>query len=364
MKLFKKALIILPSANGLTGGGIMNKRNIEIVKECSESIVTMRLPPPLATKNVFSLFYNSYAGYVVGINKTFIKQCISILENTPDIDVIFLSSSLYGKIAKSIRILYPSKKIMTFFHNAEYHYAIQAYKTSHFSLGLLSWILFSYLAEKKSVKYSDVCFVLSNRDWDGLNKKYKLPQVVLLPMSILDEGRIDYVLNVSEPLRLLFVGSDFFANIEGLRWFVNEVIPSVHMKLLVAGNGLEKYRTEFQSDRIEVIGCVENLKEIYAMADIVVCPVRTGSGMKTKTAEALMYGRPLLGTSEAFIGYDNCNPAKVGFLCNAAEDFIKNLSHLDSHREKLLGMALSARLIYENHYSLNASMNKIYDALR
>lgn len=35
-----------------------------------------------------------------------------------------------------------------------------------------------------------------------------------------------------------------------------------------------------------------------------VMPIFSGSGMKVKTAEALMYGKFLIGTKEAFEGYE------------------------------------------------------------
>ena len=47
--------------------------------------------------------------------------------------------------------------------------------------------------------------------------------------------------------------------------------------------------------------------------------VETGSGMKVKTCEALMYGKNILGTDEAFEGYE-LDTARVGGRCNNAED--------------------------------------------
>jgi len=35
----------------------------------------------------------------------------------------------------------------------------------------------------------------------------------------------------------------------------------------------------------------------------VILPIISGSGMKTKTAEALMYGKSIIGIKEAFEGY-------------------------------------------------------------
>ena len=41
----------------------------------------------------------------------------------------------------------------------------------------------------------------------------------------------------------------------------------------------------------------------YRGALAVVAPIRSGSGMKTKVAEALMHGKRVVGLPEAFVGY-------------------------------------------------------------
>ena len=43
--------------------------------------------------------------------------------------------------------------------------------------------------------------------------------------------------------------------------------------------------------------------------------------MKVKTATALMYGKNIIGTIEAFIGYD-LDFKKVGALCSTKKEFI------------------------------------------
>ena len=65
-----------------------------------------------------------------------------------------------------------------------------------------------------------------------------------------------------------------------------------------------------------------------------ILPVFAGSGMKVKTCEALMYGRNILGTDEAFAGY-SLEYGEVGGLCNTAADFIKAIrSFCDSPRPR------------------------------
>ena len=50
--------------------------------------------------------------------------------------------------------------------------------------------------------------------------------------------------------------------------------------------------------------------------------------MKTKVAEALMYGKRIIGTREAFSGYE-FNAEEVGWLCNTKEEFVAALRRVE-----------------------------------
>ena len=51
---------------------------------------------------------------------------------------------------------------------------------------------------------------------------------------------------------------------------------------------------------------VDCLETWYEKADVVISPIFLGSGMKTKTAEALMYGKPILGTIQIRLRLGHC----------------------------------------------------------
>jgi hypothetical protein len=41
---------------------------------------------------------------------------------------------------------------------------------------------------------------------------------------------------------LLFVGSAFYANLEGITWFVKEVLPKIDFNLAIVGRDFEKFK--------------------------------------------------------------------------------------------------------------------------
>ncbi|WP_166667400.1 glycosyltransferase family 4 protein [Hypnocyclicus thermotrophus] len=124
---------------------------------------------------------------------------------------------------------------------------------------------------------------------------------------------------------MLFVGSYFFANIEGITWFVKNVMPEIEGKLYIVGKGMEKLREELSRENVEVVGGVEDLAEYYYNANFIVAPIFSGSGMKVKTAEALMYGKTIFGTKEAFEGYE-LEFGKIGEECNSRDEFIEKIN--------------------------------------
>jgi glycosyltransferase involved in cell wall biosynthesis len=75
--------------------------------------------------------------------------------------------------------------------------------------------------------------------------------------------------------------------------------------------------------------------------------------MKTKVAEAMMYGLPVAGTNEAFTVYD-VDIAKMGFCSDdisSYADFIRNVTP-----DQLMEMSDRSRQYYQHKYSLDTTI--------
>lgn len=123
----------------------------------------------------------------------------------------------------------------------------------------------------------------------------------------------------------LFVGGGFYANVEGMAWYAEKVAPRAPLDTVVIGRGMDVHRTRLEQwGGVHVVGEVDELARWYAHAQIIVAPILSGSGMKTKTAEALMHGKPIAGTAEAFEGYDLV--VEEGLVrCTTPADFLAAL---------------------------------------
>jgi glycosyltransferase involved in cell wall biosynthesis/tetratricopeptide (TPR) repeat protein len=110
-------------------------------------------------------------------------------------------------------------------------------------------------------------------------------------------------------LRLLFVGNlTYRPNVEAVELLVHEILPRLQRRLgerpvcvtLVGQASPEVER--LASPAVRVRGFVEDLGPLYAQADVVVAPLRTGAGTRIKLLEAFAHNVPVVATRAAAEG--------------------------------------------------------------
>lgn len=176
--------------------------------------------------------------------------------------------------------------------------------------------------EKESVDLADRIICLNWRDGQLLKQTYGREADMYLPINMSDVCKEELIKNSHYNKELLFVGSLFEPNYDGIKWFVEKVMSRLpEYKLTIVGRNFEKVRDELQRDNVCVVGSVDDLSSYYYEYPVMVMPILYGAGMKVKTAEALMYGKTILGTAEAFEGY-NINNVRGIFLCQSESDFV------------------------------------------
>lgn len=325
-----------------SGADQVNKRN-QTLLECNFEVVYL----PTVSGPFFKLFFK--------ITDEYLKLIDKVLDNNI-FEYIFVEQSLYGRACKHIKKKYPNFKILLFFHNIEIQYAYEYLKAS--GLKAIPFFLSVKHWEKLSCKYADYCITLNKRDSQLLYKMYNRISNFELPTSFPDlydehKAALSVENNNSDPIDYLFVGVSFFANIEAVQWFINNVMPKVSGHLYVVGKGMDNIKFDNLNERIHIHGFVDDLSEYYYRARLVISPIHIGGGMKTKTAEALMYGKVILGSKEAFEGYEI--DGRCMFLCNSAEDYLEHISLIESSYTKTNS---AARRMFKNLYSNQAQQER------
>jgi glycosyltransferase involved in cell wall biosynthesis len=325
---------------------ILGKQNVELFNLTSD-LKKGSLPRVIK-------WINYLHGHREGLSLRKLKY---IINRSNEKDYIFIDSSQFGIIAYHLKKAGYGGTIICFFHNVEYNIArIHARRRP-----LSSWrILLNYYNEKKAVKYSDRLIVLNTRDLADLKRSYKIRNASIIPISLIDSYSQQSQGLTSNPPTLLFIGNEWYPNIHGLKWFVKHVLDHVNVRMQIVGTGMDKFKKKFLHHKIEFLGFVPDLSSVLIEADYVISPIFIGGGMKVKTCESLMYGKNIIGTKEAFEGYD-IEYNKVGALCGTKTDFIETINRLSAYKREKFNK--HSRQYFLENYSFQATLKKFCELL-
>jgi len=298
--------------------------------------------------DTFASYLSGYSGGLTKNNFSDLKEIIA----ASDYNVVFLDGSLLGGIAKYIKELSPASLCIVFFHNLERDYfkAMYAGKPAYFPV-----IRSATKNERSAVENADLVFVFNDRDATLIQKNYHRTADEIFPITVEDAWKNSVTQKKQDTVQLLFIGSNFQANIDGIKWFANNVMRKTNAMLTIIGKDMQGLRGQLDEKNIHVLGTVDDPFPYYERADAVVAPIFSGSGMKVKTAESLMMGKTVIGTNEAWEGYNEA-ARKTGVVCNTAQEFLTAI-------EKIIGNSCSfntaARKVYEEFYSPASQREKI-----
>lgn len=157
------------------------------------------------------------------------------------------------------------------------------------------------------------------RDWLGPKKAILAPHPAAITPRVFRH----------KVTRIGFAASNWLPNVEGLQWFLTAVWPAfIGRGIYLDVHGAIKDR--FTSDRspgVRFHGHTDSPQAIYAEIDILINPVRFGSGLKIKTVEALGNGIPLVTTSEGARGLTDADGQGL-LIADDAPSFIEALETL------------------------------------
>lgn len=270
-------------------------------------------------------------------------------------DLLWIDSSQLG------RILNKTWNIPTivFFHNIEQLYAKN--KVEHEGVLYLPSYWASKYNETVATKKATACICLSARDGALLEKLYRRHADMMLPICMEDKLSKNIIKEDKEEhggKNLLFVGSKFPPNVQGITWFVENVMPKLpECTLTIVGKGFEELKEQLTRKNVIVIGGVDSLDPYYENAAAVVMPILYGDGMKVKTAEAMMYGKVIFASEEALVGYDIDGVQGI-FCCKTEKDFV------DEIRQNVIGELVphyqkSVRECFLDNYELQKQKDSL-----
>lgn len=265
-------------------------------------------------------------------------------------DILFLDFSFAGRLLRK-RATY---KTVAFFHNMEADYTYNKVKNE----GIIYYP--AYLAAKRNDRWAacaDCVLCFNDRDAKRMEKLYGRKADATIPITMSDQFDASKT-NINYKRDLLFLGSLFGPNQDGVEWFIQNVMPALKdIRLTIVGKNFESKKEQYENYKnVCVVGSVDNPSEYYYKHCAVVMPIRYGAGMKVKTAEAMMYGRHIFASDEALEGYSVDNVKGI-IRCNSAEEYVKKIQNYFDNEEKY-AFESDVRDKFLEEYEINAVQKK------
>jgi hypothetical protein len=286
-----------------------------------------------ATRSKIDTLIKNCIGYADYLNPHVEKIILNHIRQET-YNILWLDNSNLGRVAKKAKLLFPKIKIISFFHDVAYMYMLGKIRVE--GLQYLPMFFASLYNETLTARFADILVALSNRDKNIIESKYKTKVSYILPPWY--EGRVlsekDKMRSLSDPLKILFLGSWFYVNVSGIRWFIEKILLKANLSLIVAGNGMEKLKRYYPENNknLLILGKVENTDGLYNQTDCVIAPIFDGTGMKIKIGDAFRRGITVVGTEEAFAGYDIVS-GREGYICKTPDDFLKAFHDISLHQK-------------------------------
>jgi glycosyltransferase involved in cell wall biosynthesis len=221
-------------------------------------------------------------------------------------------------------------------------------------------------AERRAIRSATRTFVCSDEDRRYLERVYRLPGIATIPNAVpLPPG-----FGPSATRTCLFLGRyTYTPNIDAAAFLLGEIWPRIRSavpdaRLLIVGERPEAIpRPDALASGVEFLGFVPDLDRLYARAQVVCAPIRSGSGTRIKIIEAAAYGKPVVATHLGAEGLAFRDGSELllrdepAAFARACVDVL-----LDGDMARRVGMA--ARAAVERLYARAAVVERIQAELR
>lgn len=160
-------------------------------------------------------------------------------------------------------------------------------------------------------------------------------------------------------------GYSHIPNQEGMEWFLQKVLPMVHLDSIqaieVVGSGWPQHYNTIHP-KVRFLGFVEDLTQAVHRSLLIV-PILTGSGMRMKILDAAAMSVPFITTTVGVEGLNFKHDTSC-LVADTPEDFAQAINVLVADTARMQALAVNAQQIFNEQYSVEALAkvrNNIYE---
>ena len=168
---------------------------------------------------------------------------------------------------------------------------------------------------------------------------------------------------------VLFVGTfKWLPNIEAVDEIVKQIWPQILKQLpkaklkIVGFSPTDKIKAYAKEPSIEVMGGIDDIRDAFATAHVLLAPIRSGKGTRYKVLEAMITGTPVVATTLAAEGLDLQNGSDV-LIADSATDLAHATVRLLRDRKLQQRLGTAGQKIVRRGYSwdnIAKELDKVY----
>jgi glycosyltransferase involved in cell wall biosynthesis len=219
---------------------------------------------------------------------------------------------------------------------------------------------------------ADACLVTSERERPRVAARAPRTAVAVVPNGVDPilfapaDGR-----TVRDPDGIVFTGLlSYRPNLDGVRWFVDEVLPSVRRErpgatLTVVGGGTAAELDAVRAPGVVVTGLVPDVRPYLWKAACVVAPIRVGGGTRLKVLEGLATARPMVSTALGCEGL-NVHPGRELLVADDPSEFAAAVATVLGDERLAADLGRRGRACVVDHYSwdsIGERLREVYEDL-
>ena len=211
----------------------------------------------------------------------------------------------------------------------------------------LKYLTINLLFERHCMRRTAHCCVVSEDDARFFSRVS--PKV---PVSVIQNGvDVDFFTPGDQPTipgRLVFEGTmAFLPNQEAALYLVQEIMPRIWAErpdatLTLVGRDPPPAIQALASERVKVTGAVEDIRPYVREAEVFVCPLQSGAGIKNKILQAWAMGKAVVATSLSVGGLGAQNDVNI-VVRDGATVIAETVLDLLSNPQKRLQLSTNGR---------------------
>ena len=156
---------------------------------------------------------------------------------------------------------------------------------------------------------------------------------------------------------------NWMPNSEGLKWFLNTIWPTLHLKFpnlrfFIASKEKPSWLKKFKSNEIQLVGEVEDARKFISSKSIMIVPLLSGSGIRIKIIEGMALGKAVVTTTIGAEGIDYTKGKDI-LIADNKEEFINCIEACTSDKEFIKSLGKNARKTIVANYNAKNIMKKV-----